>query len=166
MIVGRAVLLACFDDLVRELGEGLGFWLGSWPDVLPDFVEASTGLAVRWSRAVFESDAGLGELPPCAAAATRPAASARASVAVPCDVVADIMTPATAAAGATSAARLTSLLSCPGAACRPRLGAACRPVLLIFALPCVLPSLKSSLTPEPRPDYSANPPPLAGPDYA
>jgi len=46
LIVGCAVVLACFDDLAglgRELAEGLGFWLGSWPDALPDFAEPSPG---------------------------------------------------------------------------------------------------------------------------
>jgi hypothetical protein len=83
LIVGRAVLLACFDDfagLGRELGEGFGFWLESRPEALPDFVAASPDLAVRRPPEVFDAD-GLES--PCTTAVARPAASVRASVTVP-----------------------------------------------------------------------------------
>jgi hypothetical protein len=84
LIAGCAVLLACFDDfagLGRELGEGLGFWLVSRPEELPDFVAASPDLALPPPLEAFEAEDE--DVPPCTAAAARPAASVRASVAVP-----------------------------------------------------------------------------------
>jgi len=49
-----------------------------------------------------------------------------------------------------------SLFSCAGAVRRRCATAACRPRFLVFAsLPCVLPALKSYLTPDLLPCYSA-----------
>jgi hypothetical protein len=65
-------------------------------------------------------------------AVTRPAASAGAGEAGPCAVAATTTAPAAATAGATSAARLTTLFTCRGLACRAPAGA-CRPAFLPFA---------------------------------
>jgi hypothetical protein len=65
-------------------------------------------------------------------ASTRPTASAGVGDAGPCAVAATTIAPAAATAGATSAARLTTLLSCPGLACRG-FASACRPAFLFFA---------------------------------
>src|SRR5215472_4102342 len=65
-------------------------------------------------------------------AVTRPAASAGAGDAGPCAVAATTTAPAAATAGATNAARLTTLLCCLGVACRG-FASACRPPFLFFA---------------------------------